>query len=262
MDWKLELIAVPVSGRRPREVVLPRAARLRAARQRQPERRVPDRADGTARSALRDRFRQGTRERRARLGRGLRRRRGHRSRPRRARRSRSARERALPLRGRRADAGPDTERSDYNTFFSLDDPDGNAWLVQEVGAAELVPRPVAVPARKRTACNCGCAAGRRRRFLAVDGRSAVVSLRVRARRRGASAAWWAGDVSGEDRFPCWGTRSDSAAKALNRTTFVLPYGNRRPSPAAGSNETGLGRSCAGARGRAAMRCRRAPLHNT
>ena len=29
--------------------------------------------------------------------------------------------------------GPDAERSDYNTFFSLDDPDGNAWLVQEVG---------------------------------------------------------------------------------------------------------------------------------
>ena len=29
--------------------------------------------------------------------------------------------------------GPDAERSDYNTFFSFDDPDGNAWLVQEVG---------------------------------------------------------------------------------------------------------------------------------
>ena len=30
-------------------------------------------------------------------------------------------------------AGPDADRSDYNTFFSFDDPDGNAWLVQEVG---------------------------------------------------------------------------------------------------------------------------------
>src|SRR6476620_7979203 len=29
--------------------------------------------------------------------------------------------------------GPDAERSDYNTVFSFDDPDGNAWLVQEVG---------------------------------------------------------------------------------------------------------------------------------
>jgi catechol 2,3-dioxygenase-like lactoylglutathione lyase family enzyme len=29
--------------------------------------------------------------------------------------------------------GPDPKRSDYNTFFSFDDPDGNAWLVQEVG---------------------------------------------------------------------------------------------------------------------------------
>lgn len=30
--------------------------------------------------------------------------------------------------------GPDPERSDYNTFFSFDDPDGNAWLVQEVAS--------------------------------------------------------------------------------------------------------------------------------
>lgn len=30
-------------------------------------------------------------------------------------------------------AGPDEERRDYNTFFSLADPDGNQWLVQEVG---------------------------------------------------------------------------------------------------------------------------------
>jgi len=29
--------------------------------------------------------------------------------------------------------GPDPERSDYNTFFELTDPDGNAWLIQEVG---------------------------------------------------------------------------------------------------------------------------------
>ena len=34
--------------------------------------------------------------------------------------------------GSQAD-GPDVERSDYNTFFSFNDPDGNAWLVQEVG---------------------------------------------------------------------------------------------------------------------------------
>lgn len=30
--------------------------------------------------------------------------------------------------------GPHPDRSDYNTFFAFDDPDGNAWLVQEVGA--------------------------------------------------------------------------------------------------------------------------------
>jgi catechol 2,3-dioxygenase-like lactoylglutathione lyase family enzyme len=31
--------------------------------------------------------------------------------------------------------GPDPDRSDYNSFFSFEDPDGNAWLVQEVTRA-------------------------------------------------------------------------------------------------------------------------------
>ena len=30
-------------------------------------------------------------------------------------------------------AGPDPERQDYGTFMSFTDPDGNGWLVQEVG---------------------------------------------------------------------------------------------------------------------------------
>ena len=30
-------------------------------------------------------------------------------------------------------AGPSPERSDYNSFLSLNDPDGNGWLIQEVG---------------------------------------------------------------------------------------------------------------------------------
>ncbi len=29
--------------------------------------------------------------------------------------------------------GPDPGRSDYNTFFEIHDPDGNGWMVQEVG---------------------------------------------------------------------------------------------------------------------------------
>jgi len=33
----------------------------------------------------------------------------------------------------RQDEGPDPERRDYNTFFEFQDPDGNGWLVQEVG---------------------------------------------------------------------------------------------------------------------------------
>jgi catechol 2,3-dioxygenase-like lactoylglutathione lyase family enzyme len=31
--------------------------------------------------------------------------------------------------------GPDPERRDYNSFVSFDDPDGNGWLVQEVKRA-------------------------------------------------------------------------------------------------------------------------------
>ncbi|MGP0032008.1 MAG: VOC family protein [Acidimicrobiales bacterium] len=30
-------------------------------------------------------------------------------------------------------AGPDPQRADYGSFFSFADPDGNEWLVQEVG---------------------------------------------------------------------------------------------------------------------------------
>ncbi len=32
----------------------------------------------------------------------------------------------------RQEPGPDPERSDYGSFFSFGDPDGNGWLVQEV----------------------------------------------------------------------------------------------------------------------------------
>jgi catechol 2,3-dioxygenase-like lactoylglutathione lyase family enzyme len=31
--------------------------------------------------------------------------------------------------------GPDPDRRDYNSFFSFEDPDGNGWLVQEVTRA-------------------------------------------------------------------------------------------------------------------------------
>jgi catechol 2,3-dioxygenase-like lactoylglutathione lyase family enzyme len=37
--------------------------------------------------------------------------------------------------------GADPGRADYNTFFSFDDPDGNGWLVQEVGG----DRPASSP---------------------------------------------------------------------------------------------------------------------
>jgi predicted enzyme related to lactoylglutathione lyase len=30
-------------------------------------------------------------------------------------------------------SGPDPQRSDYGSFLAFSDPDGNAWLVQEVG---------------------------------------------------------------------------------------------------------------------------------
>lgn len=33
----------------------------------------------------------------------------------------------------RPEPGPDPQRQDYNTFFELQDPDGNGWMIQEVG---------------------------------------------------------------------------------------------------------------------------------
>jgi predicted enzyme related to lactoylglutathione lyase len=33
--------------------------------------------------------------------------------------------------------GPDPQRSDYNSFATFSDPDGNGWLLQEVKRAEL-----------------------------------------------------------------------------------------------------------------------------
>ena len=32
--------------------------------------------------------------------------------------------------------GPDPERGDYNSFLSFSDPEGNGWMVQEVGRRE------------------------------------------------------------------------------------------------------------------------------
>jgi len=32
--------------------------------------------------------------------------------------------------------GPDAKRASYNSFFSFEDPDGNSWLVQEVHRGE------------------------------------------------------------------------------------------------------------------------------
>jgi catechol 2,3-dioxygenase-like lactoylglutathione lyase family enzyme len=33
-------------------------------------------------------------------------------------------------------SGPDPQRSDYNTFCSFSDPDGTGWMVQEVGRSK------------------------------------------------------------------------------------------------------------------------------
>ena len=39
--------------------------------------------------------------------------------------------------------GPDPKRTSYGSFFSFNDPDGNAWLVQEVNARRLLPTAAA-----------------------------------------------------------------------------------------------------------------------
>jgi len=38
----------------------------------------------------------------------------------------------------RQESGPDPEGGDYNSFFDFSDPDGNGWLVQEVGRTPSV----------------------------------------------------------------------------------------------------------------------------
>lgn len=38
--------------------------------------------------------------------------------------------------------GPDPERRGYGSFFSWSDPDGNGWVVQEVRRGEQEPAPV------------------------------------------------------------------------------------------------------------------------
>ena len=37
-------------------------------------------------------------------------------------------------------SGPDPQRGDYNTFCSFNDPDGTGWMVQEVGRVEPANR--------------------------------------------------------------------------------------------------------------------------
>ena len=37
------------------------------------------------------------------------------------------------------EAGADPDRRDYNSFLAFSDPDGNGWLVQEVGRAPSAP---------------------------------------------------------------------------------------------------------------------------
>jgi predicted enzyme related to lactoylglutathione lyase len=39
--------------------------------------------------------------------------------------------------------GPDPEHTSYGSFFSFNDPDGNAWLVQEVTNRRHLPTPAA-----------------------------------------------------------------------------------------------------------------------
>jgi catechol 2,3-dioxygenase-like lactoylglutathione lyase family enzyme len=40
-------------------------------------------------------------------------------------------------------AGPDPQHTSYGSFFSFNDPDGNAWLVQEVTARRQLPTAAA-----------------------------------------------------------------------------------------------------------------------
>ena len=129
MDWKLEVVVLPVIGRRPGQEVLRRAGRLRR-RRRPGHGREPHRPDDAA-------------------GIGLL---GH-DRPRPERRRRRARSRACscasatsrppgpscvargvevsPVRHVGPEGWADGNGGEWNAFIFFDDPDGNSWAVQE-----------------------------------------------------------------------------------------------------------------------------------
>ena len=45
--------------------------------------------------------------------------------------------------------GPDPKRTSYGSFFAFNDPDGNAWIVQEVTTRHLAEPDQALVARDR-----------------------------------------------------------------------------------------------------------------
>ncbi len=134
MDWKLELVIVPVSDVDRAKAFY--AEKLNFDRGCRPprQRHIPRGSADTAGLGLLNQHRHRSLGR----GAGLRARdapgRHTTSRPRApslsGAMSRSARSSTLGL----ADGsdGPDPERRDYGSFLSLNDPDGNSWVVQEV----------------------------------------------------------------------------------------------------------------------------------
>ena len=131
MDWRLELIAIPVYRRRPREALLHRAGRLRRRPRPPGQRRAALRAAHPAGLRLLDHDRHRGHRRRARLGAGACRWSSTTSTPP-ARSwpsggSRSARCRTFP----------------WGRFVFFSDPDGNGWAVQEIPAARESTAPAA-----------------------------------------------------------------------------------------------------------------------
>ena len=140
MDMKLEVVLVPVSDV-DRAKAFYAGARLAARRRLRHRSGLPRRAADASRLGVLDHLRHRPDDGRAGLVAGSAARRlRHRGGARRARRPRRRRERGVPRRRRRVPprrdrgtgARPGSGPSDYGSFASFSDPDGNGWLLQEV----------------------------------------------------------------------------------------------------------------------------------
>ncbi len=133
VDWKLELVLVPVSDvDRAKDFYVERCG-FRLDVDHQAGEQLPRRADDAARLGLLDQRRDRHHEQAAGLGRGPAPDRDrHRGRPGRAAPRGVEASEIFHFGPGGREPGPDPARGDYASFLGFSDPDGNSWVVQEV----------------------------------------------------------------------------------------------------------------------------------